>query len=156
MSRLGLTQQQLADRIDVHRVTVADWVRGANEPRGVYLKALESLAEKAPVKKILERKTAETLATENLHLSKEVARLKRANQKLKMDYLAPDLAGSDSQEVKTIYRKLAQKYHPDHQGVDPACPSGIVFPYLYLSISFQPHPFASLPAWPQLLGCPSV
>ena len=105
MSRLGLTQQQLADRIDVHRVTVADWVRGANEPRGLYLKALESLAEEVAVKKTLERKNAETLAKENLDLKKAVARLERANLKLKTDYLAPDLTDSDSQEAKTIYRR---------------------------------------------------
>jgi DNA-binding transcriptional regulator YiaG len=46
MKDLGLTQQGLANKIGAHRVTVADWVRGANKPRGLYLKALEELAEK--------------------------------------------------------------------------------------------------------------
>jgi DNA-binding transcriptional regulator YiaG len=41
-----LTQQGLADLIGAHRVTVADWVRGANKPRGLYLKALENLVAK--------------------------------------------------------------------------------------------------------------
>jgi DNA-binding transcriptional regulator YiaG len=47
MKDLGLTQQDLADRIGAHRVTIADWVRGANKPTGLYLKALEDLAAKA-------------------------------------------------------------------------------------------------------------
>ena len=42
----GLTQQALADKIGAHRVTIADWVRGANKPKGLYLKALQDLAEK--------------------------------------------------------------------------------------------------------------
>jgi DNA-binding transcriptional regulator YiaG len=46
MKDLGLTQQALADKIGAHRVTVADWVRGANKPKGLYLKALRDLAEK--------------------------------------------------------------------------------------------------------------
>ena len=44
MKERQLTQQGLADLIGAHRVTVADWVRGANKPRGLYLKALEKLA----------------------------------------------------------------------------------------------------------------
>jgi hypothetical protein len=39
----------LADRIGAHRVTVADWVRGANKPTGLYLRALEALV--SPPKK---------------------------------------------------------------------------------------------------------
>jgi DNA-binding transcriptional regulator YiaG len=34
MKELGLTQQQFADAIGAHRVTVADWVRGASKPTG--------------------------------------------------------------------------------------------------------------------------
>ena len=111
MSRLGLTQQQLADRIGVHRGTVADWVRGANEPRGLYLRALESLRKQPDLK----RKNAETLAEENLDLKKEVTRLQRVNKRLKMDSVAQNMFDSDLQgEAKTIYRSLAKKYHPDH------------------------------------------
>jgi DNA-binding transcriptional regulator YiaG len=51
MKDLGLTQQGLADKIGAHRVTVADWVRGANKPMGLYRKALEQLATKAKRKK---------------------------------------------------------------------------------------------------------
>jgi DNA-binding transcriptional regulator YiaG len=51
MKTLGLTQQQLADKIGAHRVTIADWVRGANKPKGLYLKALEDLAEKVKKKR---------------------------------------------------------------------------------------------------------
>jgi DNA-binding transcriptional regulator YiaG len=47
MKDLNLTQQGLADKIGAHRVTVADWVRGANKPRGLYLRALEELAKKS-------------------------------------------------------------------------------------------------------------
>jgi DNA-binding transcriptional regulator YiaG len=47
MKELGLTQQQFADAIGAHRVTVADWVRGASKPTGLYLRALMELAEKA-------------------------------------------------------------------------------------------------------------
>jgi DNA-binding transcriptional regulator YiaG len=47
MKVLGFTQQQLADAIGAHRVTIADWVRGASKPRGLYLKGLIELAEKA-------------------------------------------------------------------------------------------------------------
>jgi DNA-binding transcriptional regulator YiaG len=48
---LDLTHQQLADLIGCHRVTVTDWVRGANKPMGLYRKALEQLAAKAKRKK---------------------------------------------------------------------------------------------------------
>jgi hypothetical protein len=51
MKTLGLTQQALADRIGAHRVTVADWVRGASKPTGLYLRALEDLATKAKPKR---------------------------------------------------------------------------------------------------------
>ncbi len=34
MKQLGLTQQQFADAIGAHRVTIADWVRGASKPTG--------------------------------------------------------------------------------------------------------------------------
>ena len=51
MKQLGLTQQQFADAIGAHRVTVADWVRGASKPTGLYLKALKELAEKTRNKK---------------------------------------------------------------------------------------------------------
>lgn len=44
---LGLSQQALAARLGVNRVTLADWERGAHSPRGLYLKALKELAEKA-------------------------------------------------------------------------------------------------------------
>jgi DNA-binding transcriptional regulator YiaG len=44
MKELELTQQQFADAIGAHRVTVADWVRGASKPTGLYLKALNELA----------------------------------------------------------------------------------------------------------------
>jgi DNA-binding transcriptional regulator YiaG len=47
MKELGFTQQRLADAIGAHRVTIADWVRGANKPTGLYLKALKELAAKA-------------------------------------------------------------------------------------------------------------
>jgi DNA-binding transcriptional regulator YiaG len=47
MKRLGFSQQQLADAIGAHRVTIADWTRGASKPTGLYLKALEGLAAKA-------------------------------------------------------------------------------------------------------------
>ncbi len=117
MSRFGLTQQQLADRIGVHRGTVADWARGKNEPRGLYLRALESLESlwKQPdVRKVLKRKNAETLAEENLDLKKEVTRLQRRVKQL-MDSVARNMFDSDTQEeAKTIYRSLVKKYHPDH------------------------------------------
>ncbi len=47
MKERGFTQQQLADAIGAHRVTIADWVRGASKPMGLYRKALEDLAAKA-------------------------------------------------------------------------------------------------------------
>ena len=46
----GLTQQGLADTIGAHRVTIADWVRGASKPRGLYLRALKELAVKPKTK----------------------------------------------------------------------------------------------------------
>jgi len=51
MKDLGLTQQGLAHKIGAHRVTVADWVRGANKPTGLYLAALEALAAKVKAKR---------------------------------------------------------------------------------------------------------
>jgi DNA-binding transcriptional regulator YiaG len=47
MKELGFTQQQLADAIGAHRVTIADWTRSASKPTGLYLKALNELAAKA-------------------------------------------------------------------------------------------------------------
>jgi DNA-binding transcriptional regulator YiaG len=46
-SRLGLTQQELADMIAASQVTVARWETGVNEPKGAYLKALKELAKRA-------------------------------------------------------------------------------------------------------------
>jgi len=120
MSNLNLTQQQLADRIGVHRVTVADWVRGANEPRGLYLKALQSLAEEArtqkkqkAVTKIVERRKEEDVARENLSLKEEVGRLKRENRRLIGESVQFAVYGPTDNANK-IYRQLAKKYHPDH------------------------------------------
>jgi DNA-binding transcriptional regulator YiaG len=44
---LGLTQQQLADRIAATQVTVARWETGVSRPTGAYLKALEELKKRA-------------------------------------------------------------------------------------------------------------
>ena len=43
---LGMTQSQLAERIAAHRVSVARWETGRNQPKGAYLKALNELAAK--------------------------------------------------------------------------------------------------------------
>jgi DNA-binding transcriptional regulator YiaG len=43
---LGLTQQQLADRIGAQQPTVARWESGKNQPRGANLKALLELEKK--------------------------------------------------------------------------------------------------------------
>ena len=40
---LGLTQEQLAERIGAQRPTVARWETGKNQPRGANLKALIEL-----------------------------------------------------------------------------------------------------------------
>ena len=48
---LGMTQSQLADRIAAHRVSVARWETGRNEPKGAYLKALNELATKIKTKR---------------------------------------------------------------------------------------------------------
>jgi DNA-binding transcriptional regulator YiaG len=42
---IGMTQQQLADRIGAQRHTVARWEIGQNEPKGAYLKALKELQD---------------------------------------------------------------------------------------------------------------
>jgi len=44
---LNLTQEALAARLGVNRVTLADWERGAHRPRGLYLRALLELQKKA-------------------------------------------------------------------------------------------------------------
>jgi len=46
-----MTQSQLADRIAAHRVSVARWETGRNEPKGAYLKALNELAAKIKTKR---------------------------------------------------------------------------------------------------------
>jgi DNA-binding transcriptional regulator YiaG len=43
---LGLTQQQLADRIGAARESVARWETGVHPPRGANLKALSEMAAK--------------------------------------------------------------------------------------------------------------
>jgi DNA-binding transcriptional regulator YiaG len=45
--QLGLTQQQLAERIGASRETVSRWENGAHPPQGANLKALRELAERA-------------------------------------------------------------------------------------------------------------
>ena len=44
---LGLTQQQLADRLGAQQPTVARWETGANQPKGAYLKLLRELEERS-------------------------------------------------------------------------------------------------------------
>lgn len=45
---LGLTQQELADTLGCHQVTVARWESGEQAPRGKRLTALQSLARTIP------------------------------------------------------------------------------------------------------------
>ncbi len=46
-----MTQQEFADSLGVPQSTVGRWEAGLNSPRGLYLKALEELAEKAKGKR---------------------------------------------------------------------------------------------------------
>jgi DNA-binding transcriptional regulator YiaG len=48
---LGLTQDQFAAKIGVHRMTVSKWETGANSPTGMALQALERLAQRAEKRK---------------------------------------------------------------------------------------------------------
>ena len=48
---LSLTQEELADRIAAHRVSVARWETGKSVPIGAYLKALNELAAKLKAKR---------------------------------------------------------------------------------------------------------
>ena len=45
---LGLTQQELADTLGCHQVTVARWESGEQVPRGKRLEALQTLAKTVP------------------------------------------------------------------------------------------------------------
>ena len=45
---LGLTQQELADKIECHQVTIARWESGEQAPRGKRLEALIALAKTLP------------------------------------------------------------------------------------------------------------
>lgn len=45
--QLGLTQQQLADDLDVRQATVSDWERGVYRPRGASARLLTLIAERA-------------------------------------------------------------------------------------------------------------
>lgn len=44
--KLGLTQEEFAEAIGTHRVTVARWETGVSEPKGAALKNLRELKEK--------------------------------------------------------------------------------------------------------------
>jgi transcriptional regulator with XRE-family HTH domain len=57
MIDLGYTQKQLGDAIGCHRVTVADWVRGASRPKGLYIKALFDLAYRVERRKKAQQKS---------------------------------------------------------------------------------------------------
>jgi len=48
---LDMTQQELADRIAAHQVSVARWETGQSVPTGAYLKALNELAAKLKAKR---------------------------------------------------------------------------------------------------------
>ncbi len=45
--RLGLTQRQLADELNVRQQTVSEWETGAYQPRGASEKLLSMVAERA-------------------------------------------------------------------------------------------------------------
>ena len=45
--RLGLTQQQLADELNVRQQTVSEWETGAYRPRGASERLLSMVAERA-------------------------------------------------------------------------------------------------------------
>jgi DNA-binding transcriptional regulator YiaG len=45
--QLGLTQQQLADELNVRQQTVSEWETGAYRPRGASEKLLTMVAEEA-------------------------------------------------------------------------------------------------------------
>lgn len=49
-SRLGWTQKDLAERIEVHSVTISRWESDLNEPHGLAIKQLEQL-EQEPITK---------------------------------------------------------------------------------------------------------
>lgn len=44
---LGLTQKEMAEELGITRVTIARWETGTAKPKGLYLKALQGLADKA-------------------------------------------------------------------------------------------------------------
>ena len=48
---LGLTQEELANRVAAQRVTVARWELGASRPTGAYLKLLLELPKEVKIKK---------------------------------------------------------------------------------------------------------
>lgn len=45
--QLGLTQQQLADELNVRQQTVSEWETGTYQPRGASEKLLSMVAERA-------------------------------------------------------------------------------------------------------------
>lgn len=45
---LGLTQQELANELGCHQVTIARWESGEQSPRGARLKRLHDLARQVP------------------------------------------------------------------------------------------------------------
>lgn len=47
---LRLTQEEMAEKLGITRVTVARWETGAARPKGLYLRALTDLAVKAKKK----------------------------------------------------------------------------------------------------------
>jgi DNA-binding transcriptional regulator YiaG len=46
--RLGLTQQQMAEKLQTTVTTISRWENGARKPRGLYAKALDRLSNRPP------------------------------------------------------------------------------------------------------------
>ena len=53
---LGLTQEQMAERLQTTRTTIGRWEVGMAKPRGLYQKALESLIREVEASSKRERR----------------------------------------------------------------------------------------------------
>lgn len=130
--RLGITQDELAQRLGVHRVTVGRWETGARLIPRRTIEALKRLTDESR-QRVIER-LIEEVDTQRRQRAEVEAELKRAREEaaaLRLELLlfkslgrgvgSSGLlyeilgieAGAGVAELKSAYRRWSHAYHPD-------------------------------------------
>lgn len=131
---LGLTQEQLGERLGVHRVTVARWESGARVIPLRTIEALQLLAGDSRLMRVIGRliDEADTQRRQRAEVEAELKRAREEAAALRLELLwvkglcgrgvgSSGLlceilgveAGAGGAELKSAYRRWSHAYHPD-------------------------------------------